>query len=295
MSYDRQGNAVPAESSPRRVFERLFVEPTAGAKARVRELGARNKSILDSVLEDSADLDRRLAKRDREKLDRFLTNIRSVERQMQKDVEWLDVPRHEVDAEVAERMLGEDRHDHDLMIELAALAITSDTTRVVTYSPMKEGGLYHGTSHWNKSPEKSLPLMDEWDTKWIGGLAKLAAALAAVEEGEGTVLDRTAIVYGGGHGRRPHFSHDLPFLMLGGGDFGFKHGQHLAFMPLPGEKQGDFQSGTNNTQNGAEFAKARGSVRQTPLANAFVSIANAMGVPTEKFADSTGPLNGLMA
>ena len=136
--------------------------------------------------------------------------------------------------------------------------------------------------------------MDEWDRKWIGGLQRLATALAGVEEGDGTVLDRTSIVYGGGHGRRPHFSHDLPCLLMGGSDFGFKHGGHLAFQPLPDESEGDFQSGTNNTQNGKEFAQSRANSPQTPLANAFVSIAKAMGVPTDSFADSTGPLNGLV-
>ena len=140
MAYGPQGNAIPAESSPRRVFERLFVEPTAEAKERIRDLQGRNRSILDSVLEDSADLGRRLGRRDREKLDQYLTNVRSVERQLQRDDAWLDVPRHEVDRKVGERMLAQDRHDHDLMIELMSLAIISDTTRVITYSPMKEGG-----------------------------------------------------------------------------------------------------------------------------------------------------------
>ena len=286
MSYGERGNAMPAESSPRRVFERLFVEPTAKAKARIRELRGRNKSILDSVLEDSADLNRRLGRRDQEKLDQFLTNVRSVERKIDRDERWLDVARHEVDAKTAEAMLKQDRHDHDLMIDLIALAITSDTTRVITYSPMKEGGLYHGASHWNKDPKKWLPQMDEWDRKWLGGLARLANALGSMQEGDGTVLDRTTIVYGGGHGRRPHFAHDLPFLLLGGDDFGFKHGQHLAFQTL---EQVETESHDLN-----EFIKKRGEVRQTPLANAYVTVAKAMGVPTESFADSTGSLNGLI-
>ena len=66
------------------------------------------------------------------------------------------------------------------MLELVYLALISDTTRVITFVPMEEGGLYHGTSHWNKNPEKNLPEMDTWDRKWIGGLAKLGSKLKAI-------------------------------------------------------------------------------------------------------------------
>ena len=144
------------------------------------------------------------------------------------------------------------------MLEIVYLSLISDVTRVVTFVPMEEGGLYHGTSHWNKSPEKSLPEMDKWDRKWIGGLAKLGGKLKAIEEGEGTFLDRTSIVYGGGHGRRPHYSHDLPILLMGGKDFGFRHGQHLAFQSLEGANPIGKES--SEDQNKASFR-----VQENPL------------------------------
>lgn len=291
MSFGQRGNPLPTQSSPRRVFEQLFVEPTPEAKARFRHLQSRNQSILDNVREDASRINRLLGRRDQQKFDDYLTNVRSVEQQMQRDEQWLDAPRYQVDPRTGKAMLTADRYDFDLMLELIYLALVSDTTRVITFVPMEEGGLYHGTSHWNRTPEKSLPEMDTWDRKWIGGLAKLGGKLKAVDEADGSFLDRTTIVYGGGHGRRPHFSHDLPLVLLGGKDFGFTHGQHLAFAPLVNE-----DADRNRQENGngsSDFAESRGDFQKTPLANLFVSIANGMGVQTEQFADSTGHLAGL--
>ena len=221
--------------------------------------------ILDNITGEARSLNRRLGRQDQQKLDDYLTNIRSVEQQMQRDDQWLDSPRYEVDEKTGKTMLAAKRYDFDLMLEIVYLSLISDTTRAITFVPMEEGGLYHGTSHWNKSPEKSLPEMDTWDRKWIGGLAKLGGKLKAFEEGEGTFLDRTSIVYGGGHGRRPHYSHDLPLLLMGGKDFGFRHGQHLAFQPLEGANP--TKGETSEAQN-----KRRADFKKTPLSNLYVSL-----------------------
>ena len=287
MSFGQRGNPLPTESSPRRVFERLFVEPTAEEKARFRHLQSRNQSILDNLGEEAAQLNRRLGKRDQQKLDDYLTNIRSVEKQMQRDDKWLDAPRYEVDEATGTSMLAADRYDFDLILELIYLALISDTTRVITFVPMEEGGLYHGTSHWNRDPNKQLPEMDVWDRKWIGGLAKLAGKLKAAEEGEKSFLDRTAIIYGGGHGRRPHFAHDLPLVLMGGKDLGFAHGRHLAYAPIGDDRN-------SGGERAEDFFKNRVAHAKTPASNLLLSVANALGVSTEGFADSTGTLEGLM-
>ncbi len=287
MSFGKRGNPLPTESSPSRVFEQLFVNPTPEAKSRFRHLQSRNQSILDNVRSEAKRLNTRLGKRDQHKLDEYLTNVRSVEQQMNRDEKWLDTPRPEIDPKTGKAMLASDKYDFDLMLELVYLALVSDTTRVITFVPMEEGGLYHGTSHWNKNPQKSLPEMDKWDRKWIGGLAHLGEKLKAAQEGDGSFLDRTTIVYGGGHGRRPHFSHDLPFVLMGGKAFGFKHGQHLAFQPLE-------DANTDGNERAEDFRKRRPEFVKTPLSNVYVSVANAMGVPTKQFADSTGKLSGLM-
>ena len=79
---------------------------------------------------------------------------------------------------------------------------------------------------------------------------------------------------------------------MGGKEFGFKHGQHLAFAPLVDENND--RDRKENGNGSADFATARGDFEKTPLSNMFVSIANAMGVETPSFADSAGGLQGLM-
>ena len=76
------------------------------------------------------------------------------------------------------------------------------------------------------------------------------------------------------------------------GDIGFKHGQHLAFAPLVDEAKDRSLPITGS--GGTDFEKSRGEIKKVPLCNMFVSVANAMGVPTKKFSDSTGELTGLM-
>ncbi|PQO29843.1 DUF1552 domain-containing protein [Bremerella cremea] len=140
MSYGQRGNPIPTESSPRKIFEQLFVEPTPEAKARFRHLQSRNQSILDNLRDEASQVGRKLGKRDRQKLDDYLTNVRSVEQQMQRDDQWLDAPRWQVDPATGKKMLATDRYDFDLMLELVFLALVSDTTRVITFVPMEEGG-----------------------------------------------------------------------------------------------------------------------------------------------------------
>ena len=195
------------------------------------------------------------------KLDDYLTNIRSVEQQMQRDDHWLDTPRYKV-----EEKLPKPCWPHGDMISISCwrLCISRwcDTTRVVTFVPMEEGGLYHGTA-LNKSPEKSLPEMDKWDRKWIGGLAKLGGKLKAFEEGEGSFSTGLPLCMAAVR-RRPHYSHDLPLLLLGGKDYGFRHGQYLAFQPLEEPTPNKVKRPRLKT-NGTDFT-------QTPLSNLYVSL-----------------------
>ncbi len=211
------------------------VKPSQESKARFSQLQADDRSILDSLREDTAALNRRLGRRDQAKLDEYLTNLWSVERRIARAEKWLDVPRYAVDDNQAQKFQAGDRYDYDLLMELIYLAFISDTTRCIAFDQMTEPGLCHGTSHWHSDPENKLPEMDTWDRKWLTGLTTLVGRRKSAQEGDGTMLDQTAIVYGGGHGRRPHYSHDLPMLLVGGGSLGFKHGQHLAFAPLVDE------------------------------------------------------------
>ena len=105
-----------------------------------------------------------------------------------------------------------------------------------------------------------LKAIDEWHMKLLAGL--FAGLRAAKEDGE-TLLDRTMVLYGSNLGNaNTHVTTNLPTLLAGGG---FRHGQHLVF-----DRE-----------------------RNYPLPNLFVSMLRRMGLETEKFASSTGPMRGL--
>ena len=87
--------------------------------------------------------------------------------------------------------------------------------------------------------------------------------LSEFEEGDGTVLDNTCILYGSSNSKT-HNNNNYPLILAGGRKMGYRHGQYLK------------------------------CDSQTPFSNVFVTIQQQMGVPAESFADSTGPLQELI-
>lgn len=94
-------------------------------------------------------------------------------------------------------------------------------------------------------------------------LAALLTALQGINEGGSSLLDRTSVLFGSNLGNgNNHDTRNLPILLAGGG---FKHGSHLAF---------------DRDKN-------------APLPNLFVSLLQRLGIEADRFASSTGTLNGL--
>ena len=162
----------------------------------------------------------------------------------------------------------------ELMYHLAQVAFETDSTRAITLmldsvstpaldlseGPTSDG--YHNLSHHGKSEAKlsQLKTVDEWHMKLLN---QLFTDLKNVREDGETLLDRSMILYGSNLGNaNTHVTTNLPTLFAGGG---FRHGQHLAF-----------------DQN-----------RNYPLPNLFVSMLQRMGLESDKFATSTGPMRGL--
>lgn len=279
LSFDRSGTPLPAENSPKRIFERLFVPDTAADRSAALQTFAEKKSILDGVLAEAQSLRRRLGKSDQQKLDEYLTSVRETEDRVQRLEQWIDVPKPEVSSQ--DLQLGSqpaNAHDRpmwlDVMLEVTYLAFLTDTTRVVTFEWSREAGGYggggenhHELSH-HGGDAGMLTKLAEIDRFHVSRLARFMEFLKATADNDATMLDNTAIVFGSGMNSGEggeHSPKNLPLLVAGGQGLGLKHGQHLAY-------------DLNN---------------HPPLSNVLLTLAQQFGVHVDTFRDSTGTITGL--
>lgn len=279
LSFDINGTPIPAENSPRRLFERLFVPETAADRQALLKRYAERRSVLDDVASEARALAARLGTRDRQKMDEYFSSVRATEKQIERMAGWVDVPKPQVsDAGLQLGSKPMDGHDRpmwiDVMLELVYLGFVTDLTRVVTFEWSREAGGYggggenhHELSH-HGGDAGMLGKLAEIDRFHLSKLARFIGMLKGTAEGEGALLDHTAILYGSGMNSGAggeHSPRNLPLLVAGGGKLGLRHGKHLAHDPGKGP----------------------------PLANLLLTLAKAAGAPLTRFADSTGTLAGL--
>ena len=274
LSWTSSGVMIPSEKRPSQVFKRLFVQ---GSEREVDEQVARlreGQSILDTVADRAKSLEHTLGARDREKLDQYFTSVREAEERLLKAEEWEHLPKPKVDvkppADIADPadLVGKSR----LMYDMARLALQTDSTRLVTvfieedHNPtVKVEGVTQGhhslTHHGNKS--ETLGELRRVEEAQFGTLKELLTHLRDFREGDSSLLDQTAVLYGTNMGNaNAHSNDNLPVLLAGGG---FKHGQHLAF-----DRQ-----------------------HNHPLADLFVSLLQNLGVEVDQFASGRSTLPGL--
>lgn len=280
LSFDRSGTPMPAENSPQRLFERLFVPDSAEDRAATLRRYAEKKSVLDSVLKDANRLRGTLGKKDQQKLDQYLSSVRQTEERIQRLESWIDVPKPEVDPKGLQlNMQPGNGHDRpmwiDVMMELSYLAFVTDTTRVISYEWSREAGGYggggenhHELSHHGGDAGmlRGLAVIDRFHLSRLGRFMEF---LKSTEDGEGNMLDHTLIMFGSGMNSGTggeHSPKNLPLLAAGGSRLGVKHGQHLAF-----DKDD-----------------------HPPLSNLLLTFIQKMGVETDSFNDSNGTLPGLV-
>ena len=267
IAWRSETTPLPVEIDPGAVFERLFGD-TTNPRARLARI-QKDRSILDAVTQSAADLQRGLASGDQAKLAEYLEAVRDVERRIQKAQDQNDqaIP-------VVERPVGipDTFEEHaKLMFDLMALAYQSDLTRVCTFLIGREISVrtypeigvpepHHPTSHHQNRPEQ-LEKLAKINTLHMKMFAHLLERLGSTPDGDGSLLDHSVILAGGGiSDSNLHIHNDLPILLAGGGAGQIKGGRHVAFG------------------------------KGTPLANLHLTLLDKMGMPIERFGDSTGKL-----
>lgn len=276
LSWTGSGIAIPPEEKASAVFKQLFIQGNAQeVKGQLRDLD-NGRSILDTIAGQASELKRGVTVQDRERLDQYFTSVRDLENRLQASKAWANKPKPVVSEEPPNDPSDPAAYMEKvkIMYDLARLAFETDSTRSISLmldglnapalsipdTSISDG--YHNLSHHGKSESKlaELKLIDEWHMRLLSDLIR---DLKAVNEDDGTLLDRTMVLYGSNFGdANAHTCFNMPVILAGGG---FRHGQHLAF-----DKQKNY-----------------------PLPNLYVSMLQRMGIETEAFASSTGTMQGL--
>ncbi len=266
MCWTRSGARVPPIAGPRDLFRKLFISDSASDRAAAADRFRLKGSILDAVHGDAQALQRRLGKRDQQKLDEYFTSVRDVERQLELGAQWSQVPKPQpgIDEPSNAGFLS----DLPVLYELMLLALQTDSTRIATLETGSTGfgfqADYHGTSHHGQRPETidSLLKIERYQTEQF---ARFLSKLKSLEDGDKALLDNTMVLFGSGMGNAAtHVNTNLPVILAGGG---FRHGEFKAYPP----------TGRGRTQ----------------LCNLFLSMLQRFGVETDRFGLSTGTLSGL--
>jgi Protein of unknown function (DUF1552) len=271
ISWSSPTTPLPSEAHPRLVFESLFGE--GGTAQQRRAMLKQRASLLDSVTEEMHRLQNQLGAADRNRIDGYLESIRDVERRIQKAEAAVDEnPLPDLDRPVG---VPASYADHArLMFDLQLLAFQGDMTRVITFQLARETSTrtypeigvpdpHHPVTHHGNDPEK-LAKVARINQFHVSLFAEFLNKLKATPEADGNLLDHSLLLYGSGMGDPDRHDHsDLPILLAGGAAGRMRGGRHVQFdQPMP-------------------------------LSNLHLTLLNQIGVPLERFADSTGKIDHL--
>jgi hypothetical protein len=267
VSWRNETTPNPTELHPRVVFERLFGDGGTAAErlAHIRKTG----SILDSISQEVSRLASTLGGGDRSKLGEYLDSVRDIEQRIQnaekQGAHTFELPERPVDVPAT-------FEDHTkMMFDLQVLGFRADVTRVssmimsrelstMTFGQIGVPDQHHAVSHHRNDPEL-IAKKAKIDIHQAQLFGYFLDRLKSTPDGDGSLLDHSLIVYGGGMGNGNLHRHtDLPCLLAGKLGGQFTTGRHLAY-----------------PQN-------------TPMTNLLLTILAGVGIPQERLGDSTGKL-----
>jgi hypothetical protein len=272
LAWSSATNPLPMESNPRAVFERLFgAGDSTDSRARMSRL-KKNRSILDMVTDELTQLQTGLGPSDRSKLTEYVEAVRDIERRLQRAEQQSDQELPEVLQPAGVPTSYEEYTK--LMFDLLALSFQTDMTRVSTFLVGREQSgrtfpevgvaeAWHPVSHHGYDPQQleKQAKINQLNIKLLGHLLE---KLRTTQDGDGTLLDHSVIIYGAGMSdSNVHNHHEVPVLVAGGGAGTIKGGRHLKYP------------------------------KETPLANLHVTVLDKIGVPVETVGNSTGKLDAL--
>jgi hypothetical protein len=267
LSWRTPTTPLPVEINPRKVFERLFGQGNNTEDRMARK--QQDRSILDALMQQANDLNKKLGARDRNTLGDYLESVREIERRIQNAGN-----EHTADVTLPAAPVGIPHayEDHmKLMYDLLALSFQTDITRVATFMVAREisnrtylqvgvpDGHHAISHHQNRAEkmEKNVKIQTYQTTLFAGFLEKMRAT----RDGAGTLLDNTIMIYGSNMSNSNAHNHfPLPSLVVGGAAGRMKGGRHLKYAD------------------------------HTPMTNLLLTVLDKAGVDVETLGDSTGKM-----
>jgi Protein of unknown function (DUF1552) len=272
ISWSTPTSPLPMELNPQVVFERMFGDGSTADQRTARR--KRDRSILDSLTDSLTRLRGQVSATDRQRLDDYETNVREIERRLQIAMKASTVAPESMAVPVGVPPTF-DEHIK-LQFDLMALAFQADITRVGTLLfardltgrtyPESEAPTagFHGVSHHGEDPRRIAELA-KINVYHVKMLAHLIDRLAKTQDGDGTLLDQSLVLYGSNMGNsNQHVHYDVPHVLVGGANGKMKGGRHLAY-----------------------------PTKTIPTGNLLLSVLDKFDIHQDSIGDSTGRLEEL--
>jgi len=276
IAWSTPTTPLARELNPRAVYERLFRASSGGQGNSAKT----DVLLLDRVMGDARRVRSEIGSADRLRLDEYLSVMRSLEERVQRAGSgarntWKSRAPMDPKAVPNDQPTSHSEHVR-LMLDMIATAFQTDTTRVCTFMfgnavsaisfRFLEGvdSGHHEVSHHANNADKlrQYQIINQWHVEQY---AYLLRKLRGMKEGDSTVLDNSMILFGSAlSDGNKHDPHKMPLVVAGRAGGRINTGQHLVCS------------------------------EDAPAANLYVSMLDAFGAPVERFADSTGPLPGLL-
>ena len=290
LSRNSLGVDIPATPDYRQVFERLFAPADRAEIRKKQERLALNRSILDTAMGNVKDVKRKLGRIDQERVDQYLHSVRDVEKRLIQKEAILEDGRPKFDESKVrlEREVKNSFQEHvELMTDLIVLAFQTDMTRVATQCLGGEAGpnyddykawaqkagaqqrgthdVHHKGGGNRGADNPDVIALSYRDEMLCACMARFMDKLKEIRASDGTLLDHTAILFGGAQ-TASHVGSSFPTILAGGKALGFKHGQHVKW-----------------------------SKDKRPMSDLYLTILQQLGCPVNSFKESVGPIGDLLA
>jgi hypothetical protein len=272
ISWSSPTQPLPMELNPQVVFERMFGDGATMEQRAARR--KRDRSILDSLTGSLSRLRNEVGAQDRNVLDEYTEDVREIERRLQIAMKASTVAPSDMSVPVG---VPQTFDEHiKLQFDLLALAFKADITRVGTLLfardltgrtyPESEAPTsgFHGLSHHGEDP-RNINLLSKINQYHVKMLTHLIANLAKTQDGDGTLLDHSLVLYGSNMGNsNQHVHYDVPHVLVGGLNGRLKGGRHIAYPS-----------------------------KTIPTGNLLLSILDKFDIHQDSIGDSTGRLESL--